>query len=235
MNTNELKLGYLNALLSALLTIFTFAIAMFTPPISGPLCQANCIQYPYLDIASRFPRDYIWMFPAIVVTLLYVILMASVYQYAGENKKVFGINGLSFSIISAILIVVNYFIQISVIQPSLLKGETDGISILTQYNPHGIFIALEEIGYMIMCLSFFCIFPVFSWYEKYERAIRMIFMAGFPLALISLLTFTLIKGIEREYYFEIIVISISWLQLIITGFLLGKLYRRIYIKKSDKT
>jgi hypothetical protein len=29
-----------------------------------------------------------------------------------------------------------------------MNGETDGLSILTQYNPHGIFIALEEIGYL---------------------------------------------------------------------------------------
>jgi hypothetical protein len=53
--------------------------------------------------------------------------------------------GIVFATISCTLLVGDYFIQISVIQPSLLKGETDGIALLTQYNPHGIFIALEEV------------------------------------------------------------------------------------------
>jgi hypothetical protein len=59
--------------------------------------------------------------------------------------------GIVFAIISCTFLVGDYFIQISVKQPSLLKGETDGISLLTQYNPHGIFIVLEEVSYLF-CL-----------------------------------------------------------------------------------
>ncbi len=36
-----------------------------------------------------------------------------------------------------------------------MKGEKEGISLLTQFNPHGIFIALKEVGYLLMSLSFF--------------------------------------------------------------------------------
>jgi hypothetical protein len=32
-------------------------------------------------------------------------------------------------------------------QPSLLKGETEGLTLFLQYNPDGIFIALEDLGY----------------------------------------------------------------------------------------
>lgn len=78
-----------------------------------------------------------------------------------QDKKIYGYIGLSFSIISATILLIDYFVQISVIQPSLLQGETEGIAILTQYNPHGIFIALEEIGYLMMSLSFLCVAPVF--------------------------------------------------------------------------
>jgi hypothetical protein len=53
------------------------------------------------------------------------------------------------------VLITDYFIQVSVIQPSLLAGETDGISILSQFNPHGIIKVLEEIGLMFMILSFF--------------------------------------------------------------------------------
>lgn len=34
-----------------------------------------------------------------------------------------------------------------------MHGETEGITLLTQYNAHGIFIALEELGYLLMSLS----------------------------------------------------------------------------------
>jgi len=65
--------------------------------------------------------------------------------------------GLSFAIVSVVLLLSDYYIQIAVIKPSLINGETEGIAILSQYNPHGIFIALEEIGYITMILALFSI------------------------------------------------------------------------------
>jgi hypothetical protein len=34
------------------------------------------------------------------------------------------------------------------LQPSLLAGETEGIAMLSQFNPHGLFIILEEPGFI---------------------------------------------------------------------------------------
>jgi hypothetical protein len=109
--------------------------------------------------------------------------------------------------------------------------------LLTQYNPHGIFISVEEIGYLIMSLSFFFLFPIFSWKNKQERAIRLIFISGFPLNLLVLLLITITLGIQREYLFEIIVISVSWLVLVFGAFLSGKLYRKNYreVIKNQQT
>ncbi len=220
---------YYIAIATALLTIITFGIALFTPPISGPFCKEACIDYPYANIISRFPRDYIWMYPAIVLTLLYVVLFACIKQYSPPNKKIYAQLGLLFSVMSATILVIDYFIQISVIQPSLLNGEKEGISILTQYNPHGIFIALEEIGYLLMSLSYLCVIPVFSKAIKLEHTIRWIFILGFVLMIISLIVVSLILGVNREYVFEVIAIFIDWTVLIIAGFLLAKVF-----KKEDK-
>jgi hypothetical protein len=112
MNKNSLKFGYVIAWVTSLLTIITFSIAICTPPISGPYCQVNCIEYPYLDIISRFPRDYLWMVPAIITTVLYIIFVALVYENAGSDKKIWGLLGLSFSIVSGILLIADYFIQV---------------------------------------------------------------------------------------------------------------------------
>jgi hypothetical protein len=37
--------------------------------------------------------------------------------------------------------------------PSLLKGEVGNLSLLSQYNPHGLFIALEDTSYLIMAVA----------------------------------------------------------------------------------
>ena len=42
----------------------------------------------------------------------------------------------------AALLSADYFIQLRVIQPAILKRELDGLAPLSQYNPHGVFIAL---------------------------------------------------------------------------------------------
>ena len=47
-----------------------------------------------------------------------------------------------------------YFVQFSMVPVSLMNGQSEGIALLTQYNPYGVFIVLEELGYLLMSLSF---------------------------------------------------------------------------------
>ena len=224
--TNVNRLGFYTAILTTVLTIVTFGIAIFTLPISGPFCKESCIEYPFINIASRFPRDYLWMYPAILLILVFVVLMVCIHYYASREKKIFSHTGLSFALISATILITDYFIQISVIQPSLVNGETDGIAILTQYNPHGIFIALEDIGYLMMSVAFLSVAPVFSKNIRIERAIRWIFIISFVLTICSLIIFSVLYGINREYRFEVAVITIDWTVLIVSGILLSRVFKR---------
>lgn len=83
MNTNRFvnaKFGYWVSIITAAITVITFAIAINTPPLSGPYCPAGCFEYPYHEIISRFPRDYYWMFPAILLSFSYMVMMI-VFQY----------------------------------------------------------------------------------------------------------------------------------------------------------
>ncbi len=219
------NLGFYTAIAITILTIITFGIAFLTPPLSGPSCTDSCYEYPYHDIASRFPRDYYWMYPAMVLTLLFVVLLVIIHHYAADNRKVFSQIGLSFGLIAAAALLVDYFVQVSVIPPSLENGETDGIALLTQFNSHGAFIALEEVGYLMMSLAFLCIAAVFAG-GRLERAIRWIYIGSFVLSMIALIIVSITYGIEREYRFEIAVITLDWAALIITGPLLAVLFRR---------
>lgn len=219
--------GFYVAILTAALTAVTFVIAFLTPPLSGPSCVADtCYEYPFADIASRFPRDYYWMYPAMVMALVYLALMACIHHYADEGRKPFSQIGLVFAVIAAGILVVNYFVQVSVIPPSLENGETDGIALLTQFNPHGLFIALEEVGYLLMGASFLFVAPVFTGDTRIEQALRWVLALGFVLAIVALVGMTIAYGIEREYRFEIAVISIDFIVLIVAGILLSVVFRR---------
>jgi len=226
VTNNANLLGFYAAILTTAVTAVTFGIAILTLPLSGPFCVGSCFNYPFTDTISRFPRDFIWMYFAILVTLIYVVLMVCIHHYASKEKKIFSQIGLSFALISATVLIIDYFIQISVIQPSLVNGETDGIAILTQYNPHGIFIALEEIGYLMMSVSFLCMAPVFSGTTRLERSIRWIFIISFILTILSLIIISILYGINREYIFEVVVIVIDWTVLIVSGILLSVVFKR---------
>lgn len=224
--TTSSLVGFYSAILTTVMTVVTFGFAMTAIPISGANCPEGCIEYPYLDTISQFPKDYLWMFPAIILILSYVILMVSIHSYASQQKKIFSQIGLSFAIITAVILLSAYFIQFSVVPVSLINGETEGITLLTQYNPHGIFIALEDLGYLMMSLSLLFMAPVFTNKDRLETTVRWVFIVGFILTIVSLATISINYGLDRKDRFEVLAISINWFALIINGVLLSIVFRR---------
>jgi hypothetical protein len=114
-----------------------------------------------LNTLAQFPKDYLWISLAIILNLFYMVLMVSVHAYASNQRKIFSHIGLSLALLATMVLVGNYFVQFSVVPISLMSGETEGITLLTQYNAHGVFIVLEELGYLLMSLSFLLMSPVF--------------------------------------------------------------------------
>jgi hypothetical protein len=220
------RFGYYSALLTVILTTVSFGFALYAIPISGVNCTGDCVKYPYLDTVERFPRDFMWMPLAILLILSYVTWMVSIHAYAPGNRKIFSQVGLSFALISATILSSAYFIQFSVIPVSLMNGETEGLAALIQYNPHGVFIAMEEFGYLLMSLSFLLMAAVFTGKNHLEMAVRWIFTGAFVLTIISLVIISLLFGLERLDRFEVVVISINWLVLIVNGILLSILFKK---------
>lgn len=221
-----LRFGHQLALATSVLTLLTFGVAIFTPPLSGPGCTAGCFSYPYTDIASRWPRDYGWMFPAMVLFLVVFALFVAVHHFVPRDRRVYSHVAMGLALIGTATLIVDYFVQVTVVQPSLLAGEHDGVSLLTQFNPHGLFIALEEVGYVLLALALAALAPVFDGRSKVERALRWIGVATLLLTVAAFVWFTIRYGVQREYRFEIAIISIDFLALIPSGFLLATLFRR---------
>jgi hypothetical protein len=234
-NVNSYFVGLYSALLTVIVTVITFILAMFAVPISGVFCPQNCIEYPYLETASQFPNDYLWMFPVILLIIFYMILMVSINSISSNKKKIYSQIGLMFAIVSGVILLSNYFIQIFVVPISIINGETQGIAILTQYNPHGIFLVLENLGYLVMSISFLFMALIFDRRDRLRTAIWWVFIIGFILTIVSFVLITFIYGLEQKDRFEVAVISIDWLVLIVNGILLSMFFnKKIKIVKEQE-
>ena len=79
------RIGLYSAILKAVITVVTFGLAITAIPNSGAGCRVNCVEYSYVNTLSHFPRDYLWMLPAMVLIVVYVILVASIHAHAARR------------------------------------------------------------------------------------------------------------------------------------------------------
>jgi len=211
------KLCFVSSLLLAVITASTLIIAILTPPISGPFSAGVTITYPYSDIISRFPRDYYWMYPAMLLVLNFVLYVIFIGQNVRKEQKIFIAVALSFACISAGIIFIDYYVQVSVIQPSLINGEYEAIALFTQYNPHGLFIVLEEAGYIFMSIAILFLTPIFTGPGKIRTILKWTSVLNFTFSMLSLIIISAIYGISREYRFEVAIITFNFMSLILLG------------------
>jgi hypothetical protein len=218
------RVGFWSAILTAVIAAAFFLAGILTPPRSGPFAPAaSAIPYPYTNVAAFIPGDYLWLYPGILLAPIFIVLMVCIHYYAPDDRKIFSQIGLSFAVIYAAVIITDYFIQFTIVVPSILSGETAGLSLFTQYNPHGIFIALEGLGYLMMSVAFLFTAAVFAG-GRIERAIRWIFAASFILAVVSFAALSLLS--YDIVAFEVTILTINWTVLIVSGALLSVRFRR---------
>jgi hypothetical protein len=232
MNTGEYnhfyvtRTGFYSSILLTVITVITFGAAMTAIPPSGPYCPGNCMEYPFIDSLAYYPRDYYWMYFAMFQIVTFLIFMISIHFITPTKKKIFSFIGITFSIISSTVLMADYFIQFAVVPISFMKGETGGIALLSQYNGHGIFIALEELGFFLMSLSFLFVASGFSLRIRLERAIRWILTLPVAFTILAFVFYSIKYGTDRSYRFEVAAITINWLTLIIVGILVGIFFHR---------
>ena len=199
------------------------AVALATPPRAGPFCANACVAYPYVNVGQFIPGDYLWLVPGFLLAPTFVVLMGCIHAYAAGPKQIFSRIALSFAAVYAVVILVDYFVQFTVVVPSLQSGETDGLSLFTQYDPHGLFIALEALGYLMMSVAFLFAAPVFEG-GRAERAIRGLFGLSFVLAVAAFVGLVLLR--RDLVAFEVTVLLINWIVLIASGALLSVVFKR---------
>jgi hypothetical protein len=220
------RFGFWISTLTAVTTAITFVMAVLTPPKAGPFCTDDCLAYPYTDFAAHIPRDFLWMYPALVVAPLLVILLATMHERTPPAWRPFTRSALAFGVMAATTLTAAYFIQLRFVQPAVLKGEFDGLAPLTQYNPHGVFIALEEAGYTLMAVTFLFAGLALPKTSRLERALRWILVGGFVAVAVLFVVLSVVYGMVLEYRFEVAAITVDWTVLLVASTLLAILHRR---------
>jgi hypothetical protein len=204
------------------MAVVSLTMAVTTLPHSGPYCQSDCVGYPYTDVAAFVPRDYLWMYPAVVLNLLVILLVECIHHQMSPGEDLLSRIGVAFTIMGVAILVADYASQLTFLQPALLLGETEGLSPWTQYNPHGVFIALENVGYVLLNLAFLFIgLAMLRMPTRIWRAAGWVFAGAGVLTLILLVFYSAFYQMRLDYRFEVTGLAITWLLLIVVPVLLS--------------
>lgn len=214
------------ALTTTVVGLLALVSGFTTPPRSGPFCRTSCLGYPYTDAAAFVPRDYWWLYPQSLLVLLVLVLLVRIHAVAAPSARVFSGIAVGLSTVAAAALLVDYVIQLAVLQPSLLRGETAGLSALSQYNPHGVFIALEDLGYLLLGLALLIVAAVFTRPTPLDRGLRWLFLTGGALTVAALPALAVTYRADLEYRYEVAAIAFTWITLIVGGLLLFRWFGR---------
>lgn len=225
-NRTILNVGFHSSWLLAVSTTLAFALGMMAIPPAGPNCPGNCMTYPFPDILHYFPRDYFWMYASIFQLCVFIVFMSANHFNTAVEKKIFSSISLSFTIIATTVLMADYFVQFSVVPISVMQGQTEGIPLLTQYNGHGVFIALEELGFTIMSLAFFFLALSISDNGRLDKIVRWTLLSPLVVSIIAFTAYSIQYGLDRDYRYEVASLSINWLVCIMAGLLLSIRYKR---------
>lgn len=227
-----LRFGAFASYALSILIFITLCLAMIAVPISGAHAPGGGISYPYLETIGQFPRDYLWQYSALIMAVLYTIHAAVIAASVRPEKKIYANIGLVFTSMVSLILLVNYYVQVSVVPVSLMSGETAGIPLLTQYNPHGVFIAMEELAFSLMLIPFLALVKVFDCRTRTCAAIRILFGAAVIISAAAFIYLSIRFGLDRKDRYEVVVISVTLLTLIVNSLLIGRVFRAAATQKG---
>ncbi|AHG92625.1 hypothetical protein J421_5090 (plasmid) [Gemmatirosa kalamazoonensis] len=91
--------------------------------------------------------------PSLLLGSAFVVLLVSVDQVARPERKIWSQAALAFGIAYAVLISMNYFVQLTLVAPRLARGDTRGIEPFL-FVPFASFLyAVDILGYSFMSVA----------------------------------------------------------------------------------
>jgi hypothetical protein len=91
--------------------------------------------------------------PSLLLASSFTLLMVSVHYYASEEEKIWSLSGVIFAAIYCALVSINYFVQLTLVVPHMMKGEIASVRPFL-FTPFDSFIySVDILGYSFMSLS----------------------------------------------------------------------------------
>lgn len=164
-----IQIGFWSAILSAFLAA-GWAVAMIiqnaiSPPTVWTGIQAFASSFQFIQMLN--------LVFALPLAASFLVMMASIYFYAAEDKKIWAMLGLSFTLLYTVMATINYLVQLVTVRISLISSETEGLGLFVMGNQHSVFWALAN-SYAYMSLAMLFAAWVFG-SSRLERWIRWLF------------------------------------------------------------
>lgn len=172
------RLGFLSSLLAAVFTI-AFGLGVLAIFVSTLATGADtAVTWQGIDayVASYDPIQWLAVIPSLPLAPVFVVVMVCIHYYAPAHRRLWSHLGLAFTLIYAVMASINYIIQLTAVRASLVAGETDGLAMFVNGNPHSIFWSLAS-AYAFMNVAMLFVAPVFSG-GRLERWIRWLFLVN---------------------------------------------------------
>ena len=93
------------------------------------------------------------LIPSLLLAPSFALTILGVHYYASEDKKIFSHAAIMFAVIYTVMVSINYYVQLSLILPHMMRGETESVRPFL-FTPFDSFIySVDVLGYSFMSLS----------------------------------------------------------------------------------
>lgn len=196
-------------------TALAWPLAVIDLPQSGPMCQqATCLTAPFTTAVYN-PIDYLWMYPAAIAVVSFAVLLIILEPLAPPHRWVAARLASRAASAAAVLLISAFTLQLFVVQPSIVLNEQDSVGMWSQFNPHGGFIALENLGYLLMSLSLVATSRLVPGRQGLRRLVRTTGAALGGLGVLALPVQGALFGAQLDYRYEVTAISLNWTAILV--------------------
>lgn len=220
------RIGRVAGAATAVAGVVALGLGITTPPRSGPHCPSGCLSYPYDAAAHYVPGDFVWMIGALAMIAALVVLALAVREVATPDRWLAGAVASYLALLALGILAADYVMQLAVVAPSLVHGEGRDVLLLSMYNPHGVFIALEDAGYLLVAVALAAIAWVIPVTDRLTGAIRWTGTVVVVATIVALGWFVATEGANVDDQFEVAAIGCTWLGCIAMGAMLAGWFGR---------
>jgi hypothetical protein len=124
--------------------------------------------------------------PSFFLASSFLVLVVSIHQIASPDRRIWSHAAVAFATVYAVLTSTVYFVQLTLVAPRLLRGQTEGIEVFLFVPFDSFLYAVDILGYSFMSVATLFAAQVFPGGELNRVARRFLIANGLLLPFIAL-------------------------------------------------